>query len=136
MKSSSYKRVKGKGLQEESKGKHKRTFSLEVLGWVWNIELMQVDDLHKDMDTSTDGLCIYAENKILIRQVENTDYNFDTLVHELTHATLHIFRNHSGSSILEEDVCVATPFIIKSIMEQWDKIPNCCKFKPKTKEAK
>jgi len=105
-----------------------KSFKLDVLGWEWEIKLLPAEALHKDMDMDTDGLCIYAKHLILIRQLPNPDYNFDTLVHELTHATLHVFRNHSGQTVLEEDVCVATPFIVKSIMEQYDKIPNCCKY--------
>jgi len=108
-----------------------KPFKLRVLGWEWEIRVVAADTLHKDLDADTDGLCAYAENLILIRQLDNPDYNFDTLVHELTHATLHVFRNHSSASILEEDVCVATPHIVKSVMEQWDKIPDCCKFKQK-----
>jgi len=120
-----------KSEASSKKGDMEKPFKLDILGWEWEVRLLPLEALHKDMDGDTDGLCIYAENLILIRQLDNPDYNFDTLVHELTHATLHIFRNHSSASILEEDVCVATPHIVKSIMEQWDKIPDCCKFKQK-----
>ena len=91
----------------------KITTTLE--SYEWTIEFVDKDD--KELGGKNDGLALYNDMKILIRNDLNPIMTKQVLVHELTHAILCLQRRWGQKKFDVEELCEFTSFCAWKILK-------------------